>query len=68
MSLEAPLARVLGLGSAKQGSGHWWAQRLTAIALAPLALWFVVSILSLYLDGDLGSHAAVVAWLAAPLR
>ena len=33
-----------GLGSAKEGVGHWWAQRLTALALIPLALWFVGSV------------------------
>lgn len=39
--LRTPLARVRGLGSAKEGSGHWWYQRLTAIALIPLCIWFV---------------------------
>jgi succinate dehydrogenase / fumarate reductase, membrane anchor subunit len=41
MSLRAPLAHVRGLGSAKEGVGHWWYQRLTAIALAPLSIFFV---------------------------
>jgi succinate dehydrogenase / fumarate reductase membrane anchor subunit len=42
MSLNNPLARAKGLGSAKNGTGHWWSQRLTAIALALLTPWFVV--------------------------
>jgi len=41
MSLRSPLGRVRGLGSAKQGVAHWWSQRITAIALAPLSFWFL---------------------------
>jgi succinate dehydrogenase / fumarate reductase membrane anchor subunit len=41
MSLQTPLARARGLGSAKSGLRHWLLQRLTAIALVPLSLWFV---------------------------
>ena len=41
MSLRSPLGRVRGLGSAKQGVAHWWSQRITAIALAPLSVWFL---------------------------
>jgi succinate dehydrogenase membrane anchor subunit len=62
-SLRTPLARVTGLGSAKDGTGHWWLQRLTAIALVPLVVWFVASVLSL--TG--AEQAAVKAWLANPL-
>jgi succinate dehydrogenase / fumarate reductase membrane anchor subunit len=47
MELRSSLGRVRGLGSAKEGVGHWWAQRLTAIALVPLTIWFVVSAVSL---------------------
>ncbi len=63
MSLRTPLGRVRGLGSAREGVAHWWGQRLTAIALVPLALWFVVSIAALA-GAD---HGAVVAWLRAPV-
>ena len=38
-SMRTPLARVRGLGSAKDGVHHWWMQRLTAVALVPLVLW-----------------------------
>ena len=59
MSLSSPLRRVLGLGSAQSGVNHWWAQRLTSVALVPLSVWFVVSLLALpSLD-----HATVVAWM-----
>jgi succinate dehydrogenase / fumarate reductase membrane anchor subunit len=47
MELRSSLGRVRGLGSAKEGIGHWWAQRVTAIALVPLAIWFVVSVIAL---------------------
>ena len=42
-----PLARARGLGSAKEGAQHWWAQRVTAVALVPLTLWFVYAVIGL---------------------
>ena len=63
MSLRTPLGRVRGLGSAKSGTHHWWHQRLTALALIPLAVWFVISLL-IYTGA---SHAEVAGWLGAPL-
>jgi succinate dehydrogenase / fumarate reductase, membrane anchor subunit len=45
--LRTPLGRARGLGSAKEGVQHWWMQRLTAIALVPLSLWFIVSMIGL---------------------
>jgi succinate dehydrogenase / fumarate reductase, membrane anchor subunit len=59
MELRSSLGRVRGLGSAKEGVGHWWAQRVTAIALVPLSLWFVVSMISL-LGAD---YADYQAWI-----
>ncbi len=47
MSMRSPLARVRGLGSAKDGTAHWWAQRLTALALVPLTVWFCISVIAL---------------------
>lgn len=47
MSLVTPLKKALGLGSAKDGTHHWWMQRLTAIALVPLTLWMVFTIVAL---------------------
>ncbi|HEX3913776.1 MAG TPA: succinate dehydrogenase, hydrophobic membrane anchor protein [Steroidobacteraceae bacterium] len=63
MSLRSPLSRVLGLGSAKDGTAHWWAQRVSAIALVPLTLWFASSLLTL---PDLG-YETVRIWLAFPM-
>jgi succinate dehydrogenase / fumarate reductase, membrane anchor subunit len=63
MSLRSPLGRVLGMGSANDGTAQWWAQRVSAIALIPLTLWFMFSLLALpALD-----YATVRAWLAFPL-
>ena len=63
MSLRSPMGRVLGLGSAKDGTAHWWAQRVSAMALIPLTLWFVISLLALpALD-----YGTVRAWLSVPL-
>jgi succinate dehydrogenase / fumarate reductase membrane anchor subunit len=47
MSLRSPLGRVLGSGSAKDGTGHWWAQRVTAVGLLLLGLWFLWSLTQL---------------------
>jgi succinate dehydrogenase / fumarate reductase, membrane anchor subunit len=63
MSLRSPLSRVLGLGSAKDGTAHWWAQRVTAVALVPLTLWFVFSLLSLP-DFE---YETVRTWLSVPI-
>jgi succinate dehydrogenase / fumarate reductase, membrane anchor subunit len=62
MSLRSPLGKVLGMGSAKDGTGHWWSQRVTAVALVPLTLWFAYSLLTLPgLDYD-----TVQAWASLP--
>ncbi|HXY76476.1 MAG TPA: succinate dehydrogenase, hydrophobic membrane anchor protein [Steroidobacteraceae bacterium] len=59
MTLRSPLRGVLGLGSAKEGVHAWWMQRLSALALVPLSIWFVVSLLALpALD-----QATLVAWM-----
>jgi succinate dehydrogenase / fumarate reductase membrane anchor subunit len=44
MSLVSPLNKALGLGSAKEGAERWWVQRLSAVALIPLGLWFAVAL------------------------
>lgn len=64
MSLQSPLNKVLGLGSAKEGTGHWWAQRLTAISLVPLTIWFAIALLGL----PHGNYEMIVAWIAQPLN
>ena len=60
---RTPLARARGLGSAKDGLHHWWIQRLTAIALIPLVVWFAVSLVML--SG--ADYAVVRAWIGSPL-
>lgn len=64
MSLRRLLGKIVDRGSAQKGTGHWWRQRLTAIALVPLGLWFMISLAA---AGDLG-YASTVAWLARPLN
>ena len=61
-NLRTPLSEVKGLGSAKEGTSHFWAQRLTAIALIPLVLWLAFSVASL--PGM--DYLAVREWLASP--
>lgn len=63
MSFRAPLARARGLGSAKSGTHHWWMQRLTAVALVPLSLWFVASLVTL----ATADHVTVIEWLRSPI-
>lgn len=59
MSLRSDLGRVKGLGAAHEGVGHWRLQRLTAVALILLALWFVTTLMGL-----IGApHTEVVAWV-----
>lgn len=62
MTMRTPLARVRGLGASRGGLEHWRAQRLTALALIPLSLWFVGSLIAL--AG--ASHSQVVAWMHSP--
>jgi len=63
-NLRSPLSEAVGLGSAKHGFSHWYWQRVTAIALIPLVIWFVYSVLSL-VGGD---HQAAVNWLSSPIN
>ena len=65
MKNNSGLARSLRLGSAKEGTHNWWWQRLTAIALIPLSLWFVGSIWSIIVDG--ANYDALQSWLAGPI-
>lgn len=59
MEMRSPLSRVRGLGAAHEGVAHWWAQRLTGIALVPLTLWFIWA-----MSGLLGADLATMkAWV-----
>jgi len=64
MNSRSPLSQVSDSGSAGEGTGHWLMQRLTAIALLLLGLWFLISFAQL--DGY--THAALNAWVGAPLN
>ena len=64
MSLESPISKARGLGSAKEGASHWWKQRLTALALVILSIWFVFSIITL--TG--ANYSTAHKWLANPFN
>jgi succinate dehydrogenase / fumarate reductase, membrane anchor subunit len=64
MSLRSPVGRVLGLGSAGEGSGHWWTQRVSSVALVLLGLWFVFSLVRM---PDV-SYGVVTAWIGSPVN
>jgi len=64
MSLRSPLSKAVGLGSAKHGFSHWWWQRVTAIALIPLCLWFIYSVVCL----AIGDYSTAVSWLSSPIN
>jgi succinate dehydrogenase / fumarate reductase membrane anchor subunit len=63
LRMRSPLGRAIGLGSAKEGVEHWWTQRITAIALVPLSLWFVASVIGL-VGADIET---VQNWVGLPL-
>jgi succinate dehydrogenase / fumarate reductase membrane anchor subunit len=63
MNLRSPLGRVRGLGAARTGVHHWWAQRTTAVALVPLMLWLVTNLVCLAGAG----YDEVLAWASTPL-
>jgi succinate dehydrogenase / fumarate reductase membrane anchor subunit len=64
VSLRTPLGKVLGLGSAKDGTEHFWAQRVSAMALLLLGIWFVVAVVI----SDNLAYADLVEFIAAPLN
>ena len=61
--LRSPVGRAIGLGSAKEGVEHWWLQRVTAVALVPLTLWFVIAVVRLS-SADIET---VRDWVGRPL-
>jgi succinate dehydrogenase / fumarate reductase membrane anchor subunit len=61
--LRSPLGRARGLGSAHSGFHHWWVERVEAVALVPLTVWFIFSLL--HLVG--ASHQAMIDWLSSPV-
>lgn len=63
MSLRSPLGKVRGLGSAKNGTHHWWMQKVTAVALIPLTIWFVSSIVQM----TRADYEVVINWMNSPV-
>ena len=61
-SLQTPLHKVQGLGPSHSGTGHFWRQRVTAVALVPLGLWFTYAILGLIGTNEV----AVLSFLSKP--
>ena len=64
MSLVTPLKKARGLGSAKDGTHHWWQQRVTAVALVPLTLWVVFSVAAM--AGE--DYETVLSYFSSPFN
>lgn len=62
-STRSPLARAIGLGSAKSGVEHWWAERVSALALIPLTLWLVASLIA---HSRISDYIGFLTWLRNP--
>lgn len=64
MDYRTPLKRAQGLGASHHGVGHWWMQRLSAVAMVPLMLWLVVGLAT----HTGGGYEGAVAWLGNPIN
>ena len=64
VSMQSALSRVRGLGSAKNGTQHWWMQRVTAVALVPLVIWFAIALIGL--TG--APYDVATAWMRSPFN
>jgi succinate dehydrogenase / fumarate reductase membrane anchor subunit len=60
---RSPLGRAMGLGSAKAGFGHWWTERITAVALIPSSIWFIASLIA----HSGSSYEAFIEWIGSPV-
>lgn len=63
--LTNPLSTARGLGSAKDGTHHWLMQRITAIVMLPLVIWFVYSFLTIMITA---SRSIIAEWFASPIN
>lgn len=63
--MRSTISKARGLGSAHHGVGHWWWQRVTALAIIPLSLYFLSALLTMMLTSDI---TKVAEWLASPLN
>ena len=60
---KSPLATAQGLGSAKEGTSHWWGQRVSAVLMIPLVIYLLVSFMCL----ESFDHITVSMWLKQPI-
>ena len=60
---RSPLGRAMGLGPAKAGFRHWWTERITAVALIPLSVWFAASLIAYSSSG----YQAFIGWIGSPV-
>ena len=63
--MDTPMRRVFGLGASGGGTEHWWAQRVSSIALIPLTILFVIPFVQLLGSGD---ASAVAGHFASPFH
>lgn len=63
--MRSKLGKVKGLGSAHHGVGHWWLLRVTSVALIPLSLWFIISLVTALLSPNV---IYVAEWFSSPLN
>ena len=63
-TMKSDLAKVQGLGSAKHGVGHWKLQRVSAIGMIPLILWFIPSLMLTIISG----YNEAILWLQNPFN
>ncbi len=63
-SLRSPLGKVLGAGSAKDGTEHFWSQRVSAAGIVLLGLWFVAASLGF----DAFDRDGLIEWVAMPMN
>ena len=66
MNLRSPLSHVLGSGSAKEGTDHFWGQRVSAVALAILGIWFLISLVTMA-DADF-DYVGLADWVGLTLN
>jgi len=62
---RSKLSIARGLGSAKSGVAHWWVQRVTAVAMIPLSIWFLSAIISVMLSSNV---IVAATWFSSPLN
>ena len=63
-NFRSPLSVVKGHGAAGEGTHHFWVQRVTAVALVPLVVWFCFSLAMM----PTATHATVVDWMSSPFN